>query len=305
MIHPLVKAASLLAAAVLAPVTSAQESKSQSKSAPVIPMDTHVLATQGAAPAPGTTFTTTRIFAYDHLTMKLTAGGKVTEGIATRKDTTIETFEGLGPGKLRRTLVSTNSEGETTLNGQKSRPPRKLDALLETPVVLTRDGTKWTAALEKGDAFENQKRALTTLEHAFNRDPAFAAYGNAQRKPGDKWNASLDAFSPEIFGDFADVKKVEGTITLEFVAMKQQQDTPCAQLKAVFDLKGTPKSAPEGALTFKGEGEVLRSLRDQVDLAWKYTATVNVTDKGNDAGHPAMQVSGPVVISGTTTVKRP
>lgn len=300
MIHPLVTAAALLGTAMLAPVIHAQENKDTL----AIPMDTHMLATQGAAPAPGTTFTTTRIFAYDHLSMKLTAGGKVTEGIATRKDTTVETFEGLGPGKIRRTLASTNSEGETTLNGQKSKPPRKLDALLETPVVLTRDGAKWTAALEKGDAFENQKHALTTLEQAFNRDPAFAAYGKAPRKPGDKWNASLDAFSPEIFGEFADGKNVEGTITLEFIAMKQQQDTPCAQLKAVFDLKGTPKSAPGGTFTYKGEGQVLRSLRDQVDLAWNYKATVSVTDKGNDAGHPAMQISGPVTISGTTTVKR-
>jgi hypothetical protein len=301
IIRPLVAAAALLgiSTALLAAIASAQEKDS----APAIPMDTHVLATAGAAPALGTTFTTTRVVTCDRLAMKITAGGKVTEGTLQRKDTTVETFDGLGPGKLRRTLASTDSTGEVILNGQKNRPPRKLDGLLETPVILTRDGDKWTAALEKGVAFENQKRDLEQLEKAINRDPAFAAYGNAPRKVGDKWNAGLAVFCPEIFGEFADVKKVEGTFTLEFVGIKQQQDTPCAQLKATFDLKGKPKGTDKGTFTFKGQGEILRSLRDQVDLAWKYTATVNITDEGNDTA-PGMQVSGPVISSGTTAVKR-
>jgi hypothetical protein len=302
MSHPLVKAAALLGIAMLTPVISAQD---ENKDAQAIPMDTHVLATQGAAPAAGTTFTTTRIFTSDHLAMKITSGGKVTEGTVTRKDTTVETFTGLGPGKLRRTLATNTTDGEVVLGGQKNRTPNKLDSLLETPVVLTRDGEKWTAALEKGDAFQNQRQDLALLEKTFNRDPAFAAYGKTPRKPGDKWNASLDVFCPEIFGEFADVKKVEGTFTLEFVGMKQLQDTPCARLKAVFDLKGTPKGSDKGTFTFKGEGEILRSLRDQVDLAWKYTATVDVADKGDDAGRPALQVSGPYIATGTTTVKRP
>ena len=300
MIHPLVKSAAPLLAALLIPAISAQEKKGE----PAIPMDTHVLATQGAAPAPGTTFTTTSIVTCQSLAMKLSSGGKDTEGTILKKETTVQSFEGLGPGKLRRTLASNNSEGEVILNGQKSHPPRKLDALLETPVILTRDGAKWTAALEKSAPFENQKSALASLEKAFTRDPAFAAYGNAPRKPGDKWNASLEAFCPEIFGEFADAKKVEGTFTLEFVAVKQRENAPCAHLKAVFDLKGTPKGSDEGTFTFKGEGEILRSLRDQVDIAWKYNATVNISDKGGADGSPAMQVSGPVTITGTTTVTR-
>jgi len=304
MIHlrPLIhaKAAALLATAMLAPVTivSAQQA------APAIPMDTHVLATQGAAPALGTTFTTTRVYTSDKLAMKIAAGPQVTEGTIQRRDTTVETLEGLGPGKVRRTLTSTDSNGTVTLNGQASRSPRKLDGLLETPVILTRDGTKWTAALEKGAAFENQKRDLDKLEHSFNSDPAFAAYGKTPRKPGDKWNAKLDAFCPEVFGEFADVQNLEGTYTVEFLGMQQKEGSPCAQLKAVFDLKGTPKGAGGGTFTFKGEGEILRSLRDQVDLAWKYTAVIELSSKGTGPGQSAMQLSGPVTITGTTTVKR-
>ena len=79
----------------------------------------------------------------------------------------------------------------------------------------------------------------------------------------------------------------------------------CAQLKATFVLKGTPKGTATGTFTFKGEGEILRSLRDQVDLAWKYTAAVKVADPGDNAARPAMQVSGPYIVTGTTTVKRP
>jgi len=300
MIHPLAKSAALLGIAIFTPVAvvSAQQAK------PAIPMDTHVLATEGAAPALGTTFTTTRVFNSNALAMKITAGGKVTEGVIHRKEITAENFDGLGPGKVRRTLTSTNTLGEILLNGQISKPPRKLDSLLETPVILTRDGKKWTAALEKGDAFDNQKRDLEKLEHTFSSDPAFAAYGKAPRKPGDKWNANLAAFSPEIFGEFADVKNVEGTFTIEFLGMQQKDGSPCAQLKAVFDLKGSPKGTTTGTYTFKGEGEILRSLRDQVDLAWKYTAAVNVSDPGDGAARPAMQISGPYIVSGTTEVKR-
>ena len=300
MIHPLVKAAALLGTAMLTPVTvvSAQEAK------PAIPMDTHVLATEGAAPALGTTFTTTRVFNSNALAMKITSGGKDTDGVIHRKDITEETFEGLGPGKVRRTLTRTETLGEVLLNGQITKPPRKLDSLLETPVIFTRDGTKWTAAMEKGATFDNQKRDLDKLEHTFNSDPAFAAYGKKPRKPGDKWNADLAVFCPQIFGEFADVKNVEGTFIIEFLGIQQQEGSPCAQLKAVFDLKGTPKGSTTGTYTFRGEGEILRSLRDQVDLAWKYTAAVKVADPGDGAARPAMQISGPYIVTGTTTVKR-
>ncbi|RYD66288.1 MAG: hypothetical protein EOP83_05425 [Verrucomicrobiaceae bacterium] len=300
MIHPLVKAVALLGTVLFTPVAvvSAQQGT------PAIPMDTHVLATEGAAPALGTTFTTTRVFHSNALAMKITAGGKVTEGVIQRKDITEENFDGLGPGKVRRTLARIDTTGEVLLNGQVSRPPRKLDSLLETPVILTRDGKKWTAALEKGDAFDNQKRDLEKLEHSFKGDPAFAAYGKTPRKPGDKWNANLAVFCPQIFGEFGDVKDVEGTFTIEFLGMQQKDGSPCAQLKAVFDLKGTPKGTTTGTFTFTGEGEILRSLRDQVDLAWKYTAAVKVADPGDNATRPAMQISGPYIVTGTTVVKR-
>ncbi|MEK7951544.1 hypothetical protein [Luteolibacter soli] len=302
MIHlrPLVTTAALL---LSAPIVSAQD-KNKDKSE-AIPMDTHVLATQGAAPALGTTFTITRIIASDGMSMKMSSGGKLTEGTVVKKETTVETLEGLGPGKMRRTLMSTGDEGTVTFNGQASRPPRRLDSLLETPVILTRAKGSWIADLEKGPAFENQKRALQLLEQTVNRDFAFTGYGSAPHKPGDKWNASLEAFGPELFGEFANAKDVKGTFTLELTGIKQQLDTPCAQLKATFDLKGTPKGDPTGTFTFKGEGDILRSLRDQVDLGWKYTAVIDVSAKGAAPGQPSMQVSGPLIITGTTTVKRP
>ena len=301
MIHPLTKAAALLGATLFLPVLSAQEKEA----IPATSTGPQVLATRGASPAPGTTFTTTRIFAYDHLAMKLTAGGKVTEGTVLRKDTTVETLEGLDAGKLRRTLTSSRSDGEVTLNGQKSRPPQKLDSLLETPVILTRAKGSWIAALEKGEAFRNQKHSLDTLEKTFNRDFPLATYGEEPRKPGDKWNADLGAFSPEVFGEFAEMENIGGTFTLELLAVTHEKGTPIAKLKAVLDLKGTPKSSTAGTFTFKGEGEILRSIRDQVDLGWRYKAAVSINDPGNEAtGTPATQLSGPYLISGTTIVKR-
>jgi hypothetical protein len=302
MIHPLAKATVLLGATLFLPVLSAQEKESS----PAAPAGSHVLATRGAAPAPGTTFTTTRIFAYDHFAMKLTAGGKVTEGTVLRKETTVETLEGLDAGKMRRTLTSSRSDGEVTMNGQKSRPPQKLDSLLETPVILRRAKGSWIAELEKGEAFRNQKHSLESLEKSFNRDPAFAAYGEEPRKPGDKWKVDLGAFSPEVFGEFAEMENIGGTFTLELLAVTQEKGTPIAKLKAVLDLKGTPKGSTAGTFTFKGEGEILRSLRDQVDLGWRYKAAVTIDAPGDEAaGTPATQLSGPYLISGTTTVKRP
>lgn len=300
MIHRLVKATALWGTALLLPAFAAPESP------PGLLEGSHALATKGGMPAVGTVFTSSRTFSYDKLTMKVTGGPRPMDGTVQRKDTIVETFEGLGQGKMRRTLVSSNVEGEVVINGQVNRPPRKLDGLLETPVIVSRDGDKWVAALEKGVPFENQKKDLALLERAMSRDPAFAAYGNMPRKPGDKWDAGLDAFCPELFGEFADVEHVDGSFAVEFVETKEFKGMPCARLKVVLDLKGSPKgTGGKGTFTFKGQGDVLRSLRDQTDVAWKFAGTVSVSDPGNDSGGPAMQVDGPVVIIGTTEVKRP
>jgi hypothetical protein len=298
MISSGMKAAMLLGTAMLLPSIAAPEG------VPALAAGNHVLATQGGTPAAGTVFITTRTFSYDKLTMKVT-GGRPMTGTIQRTDTVVERFEGLGPGKMRRTLDRSEVEGSVVINGQENRPPRKLDGLLETPVVVSREGGKWTAALEKGVAFENQRKDLARLEESLGRDPAFAAYGGAPRKPGDTWEAGLHAFCPEVFGEFADVKQVEGKFTVAFVGVKDFKGTPCARLKLTLDLKGRPKGAEEGGrITFRGEGDVLRSLRDQVDLAWKFTGAVRVSDPGDGSGQPAMQLEGPVAVSGTTEVKR-
>jgi hypothetical protein len=254
----------------------------------------------------GTVATTTRTFNCDKLRMKVTGSGENMEGVVTRKDTSVESLESLGGGKLRRLLASTSVEGEVIMNGKKSNPPYLADTLVEVPVILTHEAGKWAAALEDGKPYPAQESGLKKLEKSFAtvEEKALVAYGDTPRKPGDKWEAGPAAFDPANFPGFAEAEQIEGKVTIEFKEQKVFEGAPCALLKVSFDLKGKPKGAGEKAtLTFKGEGKVLRSLREKMDVAWEHKGTIRINDPTDPDAVTSLE--GPISVSGLVEVKRP
>ena len=128
---------------------------------------------------------------------------------------------------------------------------------------------------------------------------AFIIYGDAPRKPGDKWTVD-----PKTITEFAGMKKMEGSFNVEFVEVKDIAGTPCAVLKISFDLSGVSTEESENPMKMKIKGEVAteRSLAELVDLQSKCTATMS--GDGSPAEGVTMSVEGPFAAETTASVAK-
>ena len=284
-----IRASLVLLAAVLAcPVSFAAEGG-------------HVLARKGGLPLPGKTITQSMVREMNDADLVLAMGDKKIPGKVSSKETTNEVVEGISPTKARRILTSKTTESRMIVMEREQPGPEKADPLQGLPVILEEKDGKWTAALEEGEATPEQKTALDELAKKGNENDEFAIYGDAPRKPGEKWDVDLTKLPG--FGGATDLK---GSFVVEFVEVKEIQGISCAVLKSTVDVSGTTvKAGEEPVLNIKMKGEVVihRSLADLVDLESKMSATMDM--EGQADGGVNMKITGPVTMNRTATVGKP
>jgi hypothetical protein len=263
--------------------------------------DAFVLARKGGLPLPGKSVTQSGVREMNDAELTLEVGDKKIPGKVSSKEATNEVVEGISPVKARRILTSKTSESRMIVMEQEQPGPEKADPLQGLPVILEEKDGKWTAALEEGEATPEQKTALEELAKNSNEDSDFVIYGDAPRKPGDKWEVDLSKLP-----SFGGATGLKGSFVIEFVEVKDFQGTSCAVLKFTVDLAGTTvKEGEEPALSIKMKGEAVthRSLADLVDLDSKMSATLDMEGKAGEGMN--MKIKGPVSVNRTATVGKP
>lgn len=265
--------------------------------------DGQALAAKGDVPKEGKVFTAEVVTSVDDIVMKAPGeDGKAMELTGNRKDTFVTRLEGLPQGKVRRLLVSSKTEGELIMNGEKMPPPEERDMLLDAPLVGTRADGKWTFKLEKGEPYKMQVDAITRFGESFSKDQAVALYGDVARKPGDKWEAAPGFCTKDVFGTLPLEDDAQGKVALEFVEVKTIEGTPCAVLKITFDISMSEEKAKvQGTANFKGSGTIHRSLADRVNLAWQFKGDAKMAPP---EGSPQQggQATMKFTVTGKTTV---
>jgi len=266
---------------------------------PVAFAEGHVLARKGGLPLPGKSVTHSMLREMKEADLTLEMGDKKVPGKLTSKEATNEVVEGISPVKARRILTSKTIEARMVVMEQEQPSPDKADPLQGVPVILEEKDGKWEAALEEGEATAEQKTALAEVANTANENDDLALYGEAARKPGDKWEVDLSKLP-----GFGGAKDLKGSFVVEFVEVKDVQGTPCAVLKSTVDLSGTKAGeGPALNIKMKGEAVVHRSLADLVDLESTMTGTMGM--EGEAAPGMKMKIDGPVTMTRTATVGKP
>lgn len=263
--------------------------------------DGHVLARKGSLPAVGKSVTRTMVREMNDAALTLEAGDKKVPGKLSSKEASNEVLEILSPTKARRTLTSKTIESHIVVMEQEQPGPGKADPLQGLPVILEEKDGKWTATLEQGEATPEQKTALEKLAKDGNEEDDLAIYGEAPRKPGEKWEVDLTKLP-----SFGGAKDLKGTFAVEFIEVKEIEGVSCAVLKSTVDLSGTTvKEDDEPVLSIKMKGESLvhRSLADLVDLESKMSGTMDMEGKAGEGMN--MKISGPVTMNRTATIGKP
>jgi hypothetical protein len=252
-----------------------------------------VLAKRGNLPPVGTLVTTQSSMTMEDAAMIVKAGPQEMEGTATQKGSGNETVEVLAADKLRRLVISKKNEGSMSINGNEQPNPSKSDPLVGEPVLLERKDGTWTASLESGAApGVEQRKGLDKMVEELERDSDFQMYGDTPRKPGDRWDVD-----PSKLMNFGDAEEVTGTYTVEFVAKEDFLGTPCAVLKATFDIKGKigdGKNSPAMDMAYKGEAISRRSLAGLIDLGVEVDGIMTVS--GSPAPNVEIEIEGPAQI---------
>lgn len=261
----------------------------------------HVLAIKNPAAIVGSKLTTETSSLLKDGKYTFTAEGEKIEGTGTFKSEETVTIECLSPTRFRRVQTKQEESSRMEMLGETVDEPGEASPLLGVPVILEKqekDGS-YTATLEKGEATEEQKKALKeiALEAATGDD--LVMYGEQPRKPGDKWDVDVAKLS-----EFAEGENLRGTMSIEFVEVKEVGGIRCAVLKCPFELSGTLKDEDieEGKMTFKGETLLHRSLVDHVDLESKTEGRMTLSTKTEDM---PVEMAGPMSINIRSKVAKP
>ena len=217
------------------------------------------------------------------------------EGTQTRKETRKETMEVLSSTKARRILDEGKAEGVITMGGQNRPLPNVPAPLAGLPMIVEYKDGKYTVSLEAGEPDAVQAKMLEQFSKAYGNDNEAAVYGTTPRKPGEKWE--VDPKNVQMMGD---AKDLTGSYKVEFVEVKEFQGTPCAVLKATFDISG---KSPNGKMSFKGGTTIMRSLADKIDLETKVEATMAIDTQPSPLLN--LHVEGPFTSTQKVTVVKP
>jgi hypothetical protein len=266
--------------------------------------DAFVLARKDNRNSPslsGKSVTRTMVREMNDSAVTLEMGDKKLPGKLSSKEVANEVVEVISPVKARRILTSKTSESRMVVMERERPGPDEADPLQGLPVILEEKDGKWTATLEKGEVTPEQKTALDELAKDSNEDEDIVIYGDAPRKPGEKWD--VDVTKLPGFGGATDLK---GSLVVEFVEVKEIQGISCAVLKSTIDISGTAVKKgdePVASIKMKGEALVHRSLADLVDLESKFSGTMDLEGQGGPG--MTMKVTGPLTMNRTATVGKP
>ena len=252
----------------------------------------HVLAKPATAASslpPGVKRTIETVAEVKNASVTVDTTGKSAQGTMSSKDSDVMTMEGISETRFRTVQEKVVQEGSIVFGDKVQPKPQEQPLLKGIPVIVEKkeDG-RYSATFERGGPTAEQTTMLGTLATSFAAKDEFALYGDAPRKPGDKWN--VDA---KLAGGFVGPGDWTGTCKIEFVEVKDVGGIPCAVLKAVFDVKGSlpPRAGmPPTNLTYQGEAITQRSLADLLDLEVKVQARTTMVRE--QALTMRMRVSG-------------
>ncbi|WP_367870723.1 hypothetical protein [Luteolibacter sp. Populi] len=228
-----------------------------------------------------------------------TEGEEDMEG--TMKITGVEsiTTEALSPTRYRRIQTKNEETSTMAIAGETVEEPAVLGPLTGVPVILEEKDGKYSATLEAGVPTPEQEKELAEIAGEFAQREDLVTYGEVARKPGDKWKVD-----PKLLAEFAGAKDLDGSLTVEFVEIKEVGGIRCAVLKSVLDFTGTmaDDDLENATMRVQGEYTALRSLVDLMDLETKLEA--NFTIKGESDG-TSILTDGPMSARVRNTLTKP
>ncbi len=263
--------------------------------------ETHVLATKNPAAVAGYKITTETVSLLENGKFTFNSEGEKIEGKGTFKSREVVTLECLSPTRFRRSQTKLEEHTRMEILGETVDEPKDAGSLTGLSVILAKqekDGS-YTAALENGEATADQAEKLAEIAKDATAQDDLVMYGEQLRKPGDKWDVDVTKLS-----GFADGENLRGTMSVEFVEVREIGGVRCAILKNTFDLSGTMEDEETGTgkMTMKGEELVHRSLADQVNLNSETKGRMTLATKADDM---SIEMTSPMLITIRSTVTEP
>lgn len=259
----------------------------------------YILASGDLLPPPGKTRSISQTTEMKDAKVSISIGDNQMEGAINQETESIQTKEPISADKLRHVIVSETDAGTIVMQGQEQPTPQKDNSLVGIPVIVELKEGKLTASLEEGTPTEEQQTALDKILKNYESHEDFVMYGDTPRKPGDTWEVDTSKLT-----NFAGATELSGTFTVEFKAVEEIDGVNCALLACVFDLTGKTISddeAPPMGITIKGNADVIRSIKDLVDLDVKLSGTVAI--EGSLAEGIKMNVDGQMEMHQVTELK--
>lgn len=264
-------------------------------------VESHILATKDIVAVPGyklTTESTTHM--KDGKCTFITEGEDAAEGTYNSSSTEIVTLEILSSTRFRRTLTKLEEKSRIEAMAEVVDAPGEAALLIGVPVILEKhDNGSYTAKLENREATseENEKLEEIAREAAFRDD--FHMYGDQPRKPGDKWEVDATKLS-----GFANATKLKGSLSVEFVEVKEIAGVRCAVLKNTIDLSYITDDEETGEVstTLKVHEVLHRSLGELVNLDSKAEGETTIATVNEDM---TTRMTAPILITILTSVVKP
>lgn len=263
--------------------------------------ETYILASKDQPALVGSILTTETITLMEAGKYVLTIEGEKVEGKNDFKGSELVTTECLSPLRFRRIQKKQEEHTRMEVLDQTVEEPGEKGPLLGIPVILekpSKDGT-FTALMEKGEATEEQKKELAEIAKTANSKDDLVIYGEQSRKPGETWEVDVSKLT-----DFADIRDLQGTMSLKFIEVKEIGGVRCAVLKCTYELRGegADDEAGIGEMILKGEDLLHRSLEDLVNLDSKTEGRISMSTK-EDADEP-WEMKSPMNITVRNTISK-
>jgi hypothetical protein len=274
---------------------------SASATLPARAAEAHILALKNSPVVVGSKITTeSSLFMRDGKVTLMSEGEKFT-GQNESSSTQVVTLEALSPTRFRRIETKLEEKFHMELLGEILDEPKNGGPVTGLPVILERQERedRYTATLEKGQATEEQEEELAKIAKEASARDDLVIYGETPRKLGEKWNVDVTRLS-----SFTGVSGLTGTMSLEFVEVRNVEGVACAILKNKYDLSGTTmeEEVGKGKMTIKGEDVICRSLVDYVNLdSQGKVRTITTTES---EGEP-METSGTFSVSVRSMIVKP
>ncbi|MEP4078131.1 hypothetical protein [Haloferula sp.] len=258
----------------------------------------YVLMSEKPEKAPGLKTTVSDVMSMEGGKFSIDSAQGVLEGTMAIKTTKVISASNETAAKVNVKITKSEAEQKMIMNGQELPQPPQVLPLVDVPLVATLTNGIWRAAREDGEKVSAVEQAeLLNAERLVSGVEDKNVYGTGARKPGDTWTVDAKKMSMVDAGD-----DVEGTVEMSFEKVDAHKGEECAFLSGEINMTGSTPSA-EGdngvKMELKGTFEIVRSLKDQVDLFREMKGTMEM-EMNTPAG--IMKMSGPTVMKRTSVV---